>query len=435
MLLGDLVFLIGALFGSLLFRFGEIPTEESFFSHLSYFLPVFALWIVAFFMAGLYERVTLLWRRRLPQTLLRVQVINLLLAVLVFYLFIPAISPKTILIIFLVLSSVLLVLWRMGIFPLLTPRRRIPALLIGQGSELAELQRELAGNPRLGFGSVEVIDIAATTVQEITEHIAMLHTNHSTSVIIADLYEPKLQFLRSTLYNLSSSGVKFISFYGIYEDLFKRVPLVALERNWFAERIVEPSATYWMAKRVLDVMVASLLGIISVPFYVLAYVAILLDDGGAFFIIQERIGYKGRPIHVYKIRTMSRNDAGKYDGTPNVVTRVGRWLRLTRIDELPQLWNVLRGDLSLVGPRPELPTLVSIYEQQIPYYHVRHQAPPGLSGWAQIYQERHPHHREAVAETAEKLSYDLYYLRHRSFLLDLVIILKTVKALVSRAGV
>jgi lipopolysaccharide/colanic/teichoic acid biosynthesis glycosyltransferase len=116
------------------------------------------------------------------------------------------------------------------------------------------------------------------------------------------------------------------------------------------------------------------------------------------------------------------------------ITRVGKFLRTTRIDELPQLWNVFRGDLSLIGPRPELPELVKLYEKEIPYYNIRHLLKPGLSGWAQLYHKNHPHYRPDVSETRVKLSYDLYYIKNRSLLLDLKIALKTIKTLLSRSG-
>ncbi len=115
------------------------------------------------------------------------------------------------------------------------------------------------------------------------------------------------------------------------------------------------------------------------------------------------------------------------------MTPIGSILRRTRIDELPQLWNVLRGDLSLVGPRPEFPQAVEAYTEKIPYYPMRHLIKPGLSGWAQLYGE-HPHHNIGIEETRNKLSYDLYYIKERSFFLDVYIGLQTIKTLLSRSG-
>ena len=134
---------------------------------------------------------------------------------------------------------------------------------------------------------------------------------------------------------------------------------------------------------------------------------------------------------------MTENDNGNYnpDGKTELrVTKFGNFLRKTRLDEFPQLFSVIKGDISLIGPRPELPSLVKHYTEEIPYYNVRHLIKPGLSGWAQIYHEAHPHHGVDTLETKNKLSYDLYYIKNRSFLLDLKIALHTLRTLVSIAG-
>ena len=117
------------------------------------------------------------------------------------------------------------------------------------------------------------------------------------------------------------------------------------------------------------------------------------------------------------------------------MTRVGNYLRKTRIDELPQLWNVIRGDLSLIGPRPELPHFVELYDREIPYYNIRHLITPGLSGWAQTHHDQHPHHEADTTETKNKLSYDLYYIKNRSLMLDVKIALLTIRTLLSRSGI
>ena len=117
------------------------------------------------------------------------------------------------------------------------------------------------------------------------------------------------------------------------------------------------------------------------------------------------------------------------------ITRIGRWLRKSRIDELPQLWSVFKGDMSMIGPRPEIPSLVKHYEDEISYYNVRHLIKPGLSGWAQLYHNDPPKINADSEKTRRKLSYDLYYIKNRSLMLDLKIALKTIKALLSRSGV
>jgi lipopolysaccharide/colanic/teichoic acid biosynthesis glycosyltransferase len=186
----------------------------------------------------------------------------------------------------------------------------------------------------------------------------------------------------------------------------------------------------------MDIVIAFAAGVASLIFYPFVILAIKIEDGKEIFSVQERIGKNNKPIKLLKFRTMTfANDGGKWgNDNHNQITRVGRFLRNSRIDELPQLWNVLWGDISLVGPRPEFADAVGKYEKEIPYYSVRHLVKPGLSGWAQIYGE-HAHHEADFSKTKNKLSYDLYYIKNRSLMLDLKIALKTIKALLSRSGI
>jgi lipopolysaccharide/colanic/teichoic acid biosynthesis glycosyltransferase len=187
----------------------------------------------------------------------------------------------------------------------------------------------------------------------------------------------------------------------------------------------------------MDVVMAAVGGVISLIFYPFICLAIKLEDGGPAIIAMPRVGEGGIIFNIYKFRSMSGNDGGNYGphGTSALhVTRVGNILRKTRLDELPQLFNILRGDLSLIGPRPETPALVALYEKEIPYYGIRHLVRPGLSGWAQLYYHNDPHHAADIEATKMKLSYDLYYLKHRSLGLDVLVTLKTVRRLLMRSN-
>jgi lipopolysaccharide/colanic/teichoic acid biosynthesis glycosyltransferase len=268
------------------------------------------------------------------------------------------------------------------------------------------------------------------------EIISQIYTE-DVSVIAIDLANENVEPVLPHLYNLIFSKISFIDMHKIYEDIFDRVPLSLLKYNWFLENIsTVPRGVYDTLKRLMDITISFSAFILSLVVYPFIYLGIKLDDGGKIFIAQERIGENNKIIKIFKFRSMSRDDAGDYvsGGTPNTVTKVGNFLRKTRLDELPQLWNVLKGDLSLIGPRPELPELAKRYTQEIPYYNVRHLIKPGLSGWAQIYHEEHPHHGVDTLETKKKLSYDLYYIKNRSFLLDIKITLRTLKILASIAG-
>jgi lipopolysaccharide/colanic/teichoic acid biosynthesis glycosyltransferase len=184
----------------------------------------------------------------------------------------------------------------------------------------------------------------------------------------------------------------------------------------------------------MDIFLSFVIGLVSLLLYPFVAIAIKLDDGGKILFAQDRVGKNNKLIKILKFRSMSER-SGDTEQSEARVTRVGKWLRALRIDELPQLWSVLKGDISMIGPRPEIPTLVKHYEDEISYYNVRHLIKPGLSGWAQLYHKDPPKVVADSQKTRRKLSYDLYYIKNRSFMLDIKIALKTIKALLSRSGV
>jgi lipopolysaccharide/colanic/teichoic acid biosynthesis glycosyltransferase len=227
-------------------------------------------------------------------------------------------------------------------------------------------------------------------------------------------------------------GVRFASLQDFYEEVFERVPLEFVNEQWFLEHVsTHPQPLYAWAKRLMDVVIALPLALISLIVYPVIWLLIRLEDGGPLFFNETRIGQGGSEIKLFKFRSMSCEP----ELEARQITRVGHFLRKTRLDELPQLWSVVRGDQSLIGPRPERPDYVKMYREEVPYYDIRHLTPPGLSGWAQMYQKMHPHFRPSADATREKLSYDLYYLKHRSLWLDIKIALKTIKTVLSHQGI
>ncbi|HEY4511388.1 MAG TPA: exopolysaccharide biosynthesis polyprenyl glycosylphosphotransferase [Candidatus Paceibacterota bacterium] len=436
---GDVCIFLVALWLMLFFRYGDLPSATIFIEHLVPFTMLFFVWVVVFFIGGLYEKHTVLFKSRLPSVLLNVVIINSVIAVLFFY-FIPVfgITPKTNLFIYLIISFLLLLVWRMQSDVVLGTRRKEKAMIIGVGEEMKELREEVNNNTRYGLEFVTSIDLNDLESIDFKEEVLNRIYSEGVEAVAVDLRNEKIEPFLPSLYNLIFSKVRFFDMHKIYEDIFDRVPLSLLKYNWFLENIsVSPKITYDALKRVMDIALSFVLGILSLLAYPFVFLAIKLEDGGQLFITQERTGKNNQLVKIVKFRSMSGDDSGNYGqgGTSKLrVTRVGKFLRKSRIDELPQLWNVFKGDISLIGPRPELPALVRLYEKEIPYYNIRHLIKPGLSGWAQIYHENHPHHGEAVVATKEKLSYDLYYIKNRSFILDLKIALKTLRDLVSRRG-
>lgn len=216
-----------------------------------------------------------------------------------------------------------------------------------------------------------------------------------------------------------------------------RVPLATVAHDrWFAQSgsTLALDAAHAGLKRALDLAVVLVLGLMVIPVLPLIALAIRLESPGSVFYSQTRVGLGGRLFRIYKFRSM-RHDAERggaqyaQAGDPRV-TRVGRFMRLTRIDELPQLWNVLKGEMTLVGPRPERPEFTAVYERDLPGFAKRHAVKPGLTGWAQVRYR----YASSAEDTARKLEYDLYYLKNLSLLLDLRILVETVRVVVQKAG-
>ncbi|MCI0619622.1 exopolysaccharide biosynthesis polyprenyl glycosylphosphotransferase [Candidatus Wolfebacteria bacterium] len=434
---GDIVVFYFSLWLALIFRRGDIPSPEIFGAHVTPFTIIFLVWLLVFFIAGLYEKHTTILKSRLPFIILNAQIVNSILAVLFFYL-IPyfGITPKTTLFIYLVVSFVLIVGWR-HLFPLLGGRRQQPAILIASGREMQELMREVNDNPRYGLHFVSSVDLSEVEELDFEREIVdRIYTEGITTVVI-DTNNEKVAVILPRLYNLIFSSVRFIDMHKVYEDIFDRVPLSLVEYSWFLENIsVTRKFTYEFLKRLMDILITLplfLLSLVLLPFVALAIKA---DDGGRVFIRQERVGKNNKPLHIVKYRTMTEDakDEQLLNDRQNPVTHMGNIIRKARIDELPQLWNVLKGDLSLIGPRPELPVLVKRYQEEVPFYNIRHLIKPGLSGWGQIRDDDVPRKGVDVGRTRTKLSYDLYYIKNRSFLLDLAIALKTIKTFLSRTG-
>src|SRR3972149_2777495 len=281
--------------------------------------------------------------------------------------------------------------------------------------------------------SVDLSEIDGIDIQN--EIITPIYSNNIKIIAVVFSHQ-EITPLLPHLYNLIFSKVRFIDSHRIYEDIFDRIPLSLVTYSWFLENIsVSPKFTYDFLKRIMDIVLSFFLGLISFLLYPFVYIAVKFDDGGNIFIWQERVGQNNQEIKIIKFRTMSVDDSGEGEqGRENKVTRVGKFLRASRIDELPQLWNVLKGDISLIGPRPELPNLVHLYEKEISFYNVRHLIKPGLSGWAQLYQKVVPKFSTDYEQTKTKLSYDLFYIKNRSFWLDIKIALRTVETLLSRSG-
>jgi exopolysaccharide biosynthesis polyprenyl glycosylphosphotransferase len=434
LLIGDLFIFTISLWFALYLRAGVRPTGAVFLEHMVPFSMLFVVWVVVFFIAGLYGKHTLILKTKLPSILLNALLINSVIATTFFY-FVPlfGIAPKTILFIYLALAFAGSLAWRFYGYALLGTRNTVNAILIGSGPEADELYHEVNRNNIYSIRFTSRADARTAGVTGFAEEMEREIVAHDVSVMVIDLGDEMIEPIMPHLYDLIFSKVTFIDMHKVYEDVFDRVPLSLLRYDWFLENIsTRPKAGYDTLKRLMDIFISGVLLLIAAPFFPLIALAIKLDSRGPAFITQERFGQNNKIVKLYKFRSMERSDAGAWPGeSENQITRVGKFLRKSRIDELPQLWNVLKGDLSLIGPRPDIHGLGVKLQSEIPYYNIRNIVRPGLSGWAQISQDIVPH---SVEETKARLSYDLYYIKNRSFVLDIQIALKTLKTLASRVG-
>lgn len=408
LLFGDIFFFLIALWVTLFVRNWTWPDWTSFLNHLAPFLIIFGVWLIVFFISDLYRSQTALSKKRLPATIVNTQIINSLIAVLFFY-FIPyfGITPKITLFIDLFFSAGFILLWRTVLFDKLYKARHENVLFLCSGPEIDELIYELKHNHTY---NVEVI--SRSEISDISKS--------NVSTVVINSYDKNIDSVLPEYYKMIFSRVRFIGAHNMYEEIFGRVAVGLINERWFLENISNrPKPYYDFFRRLVDIVTALILGVLSLVVYPFVYLAIKLTDGGSVFFSQNRVGKDKKIFKIYKFRSMKNGE----------VTTVGKFLRKTRLDELPQLWSVLFGDLSLIGPRPETPDYVETYSQDINFYDIRSITPPGLSGWAQIYHNNHPHHAPAVEQTKEKLSYDLYYVKNRSLWLDLTIYLKTLKTI------
>jgi sugar transferase (PEP-CTERM system associated) len=343
-----------------------------------------------------------------------------------------------------VLVIACIVLARMVATPLartgFSPRR---VVVVGAGRLAAEIEQlmargahsrtEVVGYVALGNESREVPEARLTSSAAPLLDVA--RDSGAKEIVVAA--DDRRGISLQPLLDARMEGVRVTSFLSFWERETRRVNLRALDPSWliFSDGFHIGTATNAALKRALDIFASLVLLMLTLPTLIFAAIAIKLDSKGPILYRQERVGRRGQIFHIAKFRTM-RVDAEQSCGPQWAsvgdprVTRVGRFLRRMRIDELPQILNVLRGEMSFVGPRPERPHFVRHLAAEIPFYQERHRVRPGITGWAQI---NYPY-GASIDDAREKLSYDLYYIKNFSFLFDLLIILSTAKAVFLDGG-
>ncbi|AMD95114.1 sugar transferase [Leptotrichia sp. oral taxon 847] len=256
-------------------------------------------------------------------------------------------------------------------------------------------------------------------------------------VIVKDIRSPDFKKYLKRLFDLKINGLKVLSYEIFNEEIQKKIDANTIDEEWLLQSngfdILNDGMEKNM-KRGVDLVISLTLMVLLAPVALIVAILIKLESKGPVIFKQVRIGENMVPFKVYKFRSMKIHDPKKYSkytqDNDKRVTKVGKFIRKTRIDELPQLFCILKGTMSFVGPRPEWDILAKEYEKKIPYYNLRHMIKPGLTGWAQV---MYPY-GENIEDTKRKLEYDLYYLKHQDLILDVLIIFKTIKVILFGKG-
>jgi len=402
-LLGDVLLLYLALGLTALLR------EASLNLHFLPFTIVFLLWLFIFYISGLYDIRSLKNTLDFTHKYLVAVLIAVALATAFFY-FIPyfQIAPKTNLFIFVVLFVILNYNWRRFYNSLLTSGEPIIKIYFLETNPTAqELINHIVHHPQLGYQVVTA-------------------GNAFNCLLVPTQLKKNPDVIRFIYDNLLA-GIEITDLATLYEEVLQKTPLAELEKDWFLENLSWNNRLYETVKRPLEIALAVILIIIFAALSVLVALLVKLTSAGPLLLQQTRVGKKEHAFTLYKFRSMIQKAEmnGPLWATINDprITFIGRFIRRCHLDELPQLWNVIKGDLSFVGPRPERPEFVRQLKKVVPFYDLRHLVRPGITGWAQI----NYRYGASVEDAYQKLQYDLYYLKKRSFWLDLTIILKTIK--------
>ncbi len=403
---GDILVLIGAFYAMALLRF-DVGARNPL--QIQLFILLFALWLVVFFIFDLYNIRRINPNPRNIGLLVAAMVVNTLIGVLLFYLISAGITPKTNLAILVTATLILMIVWRRTFYILFTKRfvRRI--LIIGNNPLTKHLIQEIKDHQQLG------------TVVAVWETIASTPLKLEVDLVIADGVDPE------QLLTLSRAlDTEILSLTEAYETIFAKIPIELMTEHQAVQLMtnrITPAQRY--IYRVLEIMIATLIILATSPFLLIASIALWVEEGGSPFYSQPRVGKHGKIFYFYKLRSMHHNaeqhGAQWAKEKDTRITTVGRIVRTTHLDEVPQMINIIRGDLALIGPRAERPEFVKDLEQQIPYYYLRHTVKPGFTGWAQIKYR----YARSVQDSKEKFEYDLYYLKHKNPLFDVGIVLKT----------
>lgn len=445
---GDLVTLNAGLYLALLVRYQREPSEI-FLRLLPDFLMLFGMAIVILFVVGLFDlgRAKNNWVTF--QKIIIAGVVWLVLGAVYFYIKPGAAdTPKTILLLNTLIGFGILALWRSFHNKYLTHVLGTTSVVfVGLTPEVVELIQTLGSEPHRGFRVVGVIaqntgnqnHVSCPVFSSFNDLSAANPTLNIQRVVVSpELF--KDQTIRTELYHNLFRQTEIVDLAKFYEEIMGRIPPFTFSETWFVTNLREQQKkTYDRLRILLDYAVALVMLIFFVVTFPIIALAIKLTSPGPIFFRQKRVGRSGNSFTIFKYRTMkslAKDGSAELSGprfaavNDDRITSVGTFLRKTRLDEIPQCLNILRGDMGVIGPRPERPEFVAALTAEMPFYTLRHLIKPGLTGWAQIQRSYYGD----IKENLYKLEYDLFYIKNRGPLLDLGILLRTINTVARFSG-
>ena len=446
--LGDWLMLYIGLYLAILVRFFSTEIEHL----VALLLPMTLLFFVAtiiFFIFGLYDLNQTKNNKSFFKKITVSAVLWLILGVAFFYINVSsAVTPKTILLLTMVFGFSLVALWRFTYnYYIATNVWQINVVFAGFLPEVQELINIFNKEPQQGYivraiiAQQPVCNISNKIIvtQNIKEIKEKLKNQGQTIIILTPEMQSNNELLKE-LYQSLFEEMSIMSIVEFYENITGRIPPFTFSESWFISNLQEQNKKiYDRFKLLIDIVFAIILGFIFLITFPFILLATKLNSRGPIFFKQKRTGKGGGEFILYKYRTMkalsgdgsAETDGPQFSSHQDArITGVGKILRKTRMDELPQFYNILRRQMSIIGPRPERPELVQQLLQTMPYYALRHIIKPGITGWAQV---KHGY-TENMDETLKKLEYDLHYIKNRGPLLDISIILRTVNIVLKLAG-
>lgn len=433
----DIAICIISLFLAMILRFNVVPTSQFFIAHIKIFIPVIISWILSMYIFYLYSIDIYISAYKLLFRMFFCYIISTVIGISFFYVFSKELTPKRLLLIYNTFVLFFIFGWHLSCKKLFTNQIfKNKYIFIGYSPDVKSLlnltKTKYYGN--FVYSGIYDENSKAATIKTEDELKDLLFKQNIQTVVITSKYKFTPSLSNILLDSLSNKTV-FYSLPEFYELISRKIPLGSISDGWILNKINKSdNFLYRKIKRLADIVLSSLLLIFTSPLCIIATIVIPLETKGPIIFRQKRLGLNSKEFILYKFRSMRVENNNLIFTAKNDprITRFGNFLRKTRIDEIPQLINVIKGDMSLIGPRPERPEYAIELQKEIPFYNQRLIVRPGITGWDQVSGEYHSPSKE---DTYKKLQNDLYYIKNSSLSLDFSIAMKTIATMFMREGI